>query len=185
MQPEMEGGPARCLDRPVGTRAPLLGRRRARGKADRLRRLRTRHAALPSRGRVRGSSLRLPLPLAGMGMVARRLRGAHRARRTPRPAQIELLFLWQHQARRGAGAFNRGAAHHCVDGSASQASPSQCRGPVAQAGAWPSRCDAASRQHHRVHPRTRPPIIGRSRPHHRDGALGATRFSGRAGRTSP
>ena len=83
VQPEMEGGPARCLDRPVGTRAPLLGRRQARGKADRLRRFGTRHAALPSRDRVRGSSLHLPLPVAGMGLVARQLRRAYRARRPP------------------------------------------------------------------------------------------------------
>ena len=60
----------------------------------------------------------------------------------------------------------------------------QCRWPVAQAGAWPSRGDAASWRHHRVHSRTRPPLTCRSQPHHRDRTVRAARFPGRTGSAS-
>ena len=74
--------PRRMPGPPSGNPRAAAGTQAARVvQADRLRRLGTRHAALPSRGRVRGSSLRLPLPLAGMGLVARR--AAKRASRAP------------------------------------------------------------------------------------------------------
>jgi len=62
--------------------------------------------------RLARPSERLRLSIARMGLGPPGGRGAHRARRTPHPAKVELLLLREHQAGRSARAFDSGAARH-------------------------------------------------------------------------
>ena len=119
----------------LGTGAPLLGRRRARvvkliGYDASGRDTQRYHHAIG----CEDPRYAYRYPLREWAWARAGMRGAHRARRPPHPAEIELLLLRQHQTRRGAGAFDRGAAHHRADGGTRQPAPPQRRRPMAQAG---------------------------------------------------